>query len=48
VIRPLLNIPENEIIICGMALGQIDPDAPVNGLKTERADLDAFATFDGL
>ena len=48
VIRPVLNIPENEIIVCGMALGHIDPDAPVNGLKTERADLDAFATFDGL
>jgi nitroreductase len=48
VIRPLLNIPENEIIICGMALGHIDPDAPVNRLKTGRADLDAFATFDGL
>jgi nitroreductase len=47
IIRPLLNIPENEIIICGMALGHIDPDAPVNALKTERADLDAFATFDG-
>jgi hypothetical protein len=31
-----------------MALGHIDPDAPVNGLKTERADLDAFVTFDGL
>ena len=48
IIRPLLNIPENEIIICGMALGHIDPDAPVNGLKTERANLDEFATFDGL
>jgi nitroreductase len=48
VIRPLLNIPEHEVIICGMALGHIDPDAPVNALKTERADLDAFATFDGL
>src|SRR6266576_3903826 len=48
IIRPLLNIPENEIVVCGMALGHIDPDAPVNGLKTERADLNAFATFDGL
>jgi nitroreductase len=47
VIRPILNIPENEIIVCGMALGHIDPDAPVNGLMTERADLAAFATFDG-
>lgn len=48
VIRPILNIPENEIIVCAMALGHIDPDAPVNGLKTARADLDAFATFEGL
>jgi nitroreductase len=47
VIRPVLDIPENEIIVCGMALGHVDPDAPVNGLKTERADLAAFATFDG-
>src|SRR5437899_2893962 len=48
IIRRLLNIPESEIVVCGMALGHIDPDAPVNGLKTERADLNAFATFDGL
>jgi len=47
-IRPVLNIPENEIIVCAMALGHIDPDVPVNGLKTERADLDAFASFEGL
>lgn len=47
IIRPLLNIPEKEIIICGMALGHVDPEAPVNALKTERADLDAFATFGG-
>ena len=32
IIRPLLNIPEKEIIVCGMALGHIDPDAPVNRL----------------
>ena len=48
VIRPILDIPESEIIVCAMALGHIDSDAPVNALKTERADLDAFATFDGL
>jgi len=48
IIRPVLNIPENEIIVCAMALGHIDLDAPVNGLKTERADLDAFASFEGL
>jgi nitroreductase len=48
IIRPILNIPEDEVIICAMALGHIDPDAPVNRLTTERADLDAFATLEGL
>ena len=47
VIRPILDIPESEIIVCAMALGHIDSDAPVNGMKTERADLGTFATFDG-
>lgn len=48
IIRPMLNIPDNEIIICGMALGHIDPDAPVNALATERAPISDFATFEGL
>jgi nitroreductase len=47
IIRPILNIPEKEIIICGMALGHIDPDAPVNRLETMRAPLADFASFDG-
>src|SRR6516165_4084240 len=48
IIRPLLGIPEKEIIVCGMALGHIDPDAPVNALVTERAPPSDFATFEGL
>ena len=48
IIRPLLDIPEKEVIICGMALGHIDPDAPINKLVTTRAPLDDFASFDGL
>jgi nitroreductase len=48
IIRPQLNIPENQIIVCGMALGHIDPDAPVNALVTERAPIADFATFEGL
>lgn len=47
IIRPLLAIPEREIVVCGMALGHIDPDAPVNMLVTERAPLADFATFEG-
>jgi nitroreductase len=48
ILRPLLKIPDNEIIVCGMALGHIDPAAPVNALVTERAPIPDFATFDGL
>ena len=47
VIRPLLGIPDNEIIICGMALGYADPDALVNRLATERAAPTQFASFEG-
>jgi nitroreductase len=48
IIRPLLNVPENEVIICGMALGHADPDAPVNRLMTERAPLTDYASLIGL
>jgi nitroreductase len=47
IIRPLLKIPDREIIICGMALGHIDPEAAVNRLVTERAPLADYASFDG-
>jgi nitroreductase len=47
VIRAELGIPESEIIICGMALGHADPDAPENRLVTERAAASEFASFDG-
>ena len=48
IIRAQLGIPEKEIIVCGMALGHIDPDAPVNRLATERAPLADYASFEGL
>jgi nitroreductase len=47
VIRRELGIPESEIIICGMALGHADPDAPENRLVTARAAPAEFATFEG-
>jgi hypothetical protein len=43
----LLGIPDNQVIICGMALGYADPDAVVNLLATERAPVDQFASFPG-
>jgi len=47
IIRPLLGIPDNEIVICGMALGHADPDAAINGLRTERASPAEFTRFEG-
>ena len=47
VIRPILGIPENQIIICGMALGYADESAVINRLQTGRAPLADYASFDG-
>jgi nitroreductase len=46
-IRPLLRIPDNEIVICGMALGYADPEATINRLATERAPVSQFTSFEG-
>ncbi len=46
-IRPVLGIPDKEIIICGLALGHADPDAPENRLVTQRAPVSEFATLRG-
>lgn len=47
VIRPILGIPRNQVVICGMALGHADPDDPINRLQTQRAPLAEFASFTG-
>lgn len=47
IIRRELGLPDNQIIICGMALGYPDPDAPENRLVTERSPPAEFATFAG-
>lgn len=47
IIRPLLGIHPNEVVICGLALGHADANAPVNTLVTERAAVTEFATFEG-
>jgi nitroreductase len=44
-IRPLLGIPDEEIVVCGMALGHEDVGKPENQLRSERAELDEFVTF---
>ena len=47
VVIDVLDIPDTEEIVCGMALGYIDDSAPENALVTEREPVSGFATFDG-
>jgi nitroreductase len=44
-IRPILGISDEEIVVCGMALGHEDPSKPENAFRTEREPLDAWVTF---
>lgn len=44
-IRPILGIPDEEIVVCGMALGYQDPLKPENRLRSERAALEEFVSF---
>ena len=44
-IRAELDIPRQEYVVCGMALGYEDRAAEVNRLVTVREPVDAFATF---
>ena len=45
IIRRQLAIPEQEIVVCGMALGRRDPDEPANALVPPREPVEAFASF---
>jgi nitroreductase len=45
VIRRHLSIPQDQMVICGMALGYPDESAKVNSFRTEREPLDNYVTF---
>jgi nitroreductase len=45
VVRRELAIPENEVVVCGIAIGKVDPDAPANALVPEREPVEAFTTW---
>jgi nitroreductase len=47
VTRRVLQIPDDEYIICGLSLGWADETDPVNTLVSEREPLESFATFHG-
>jgi nitroreductase len=40
-------LPDTEMIYCGMALGYADDAAPINTLRSERAEVDEIAEFRG-
>ena len=44
-IRPVLDIPDEEIVVCGMALGYEDTSKPENEFRTDRAPLEDWVTF---
>lgn len=46
-IRTLLDLPESDTIVCGMALGYEDKAAPANALRTPRVPAAEFASFRG-
>ncbi len=45
VTKDVLDIPEDEYVVCGMSLGYVDETAPVNSLVAEREPLSSFAFF---
>lgn len=42
-----VEAPEEQMLFCGVGLGFMDETAPINSLRTERAEVDEFATFRG-
>ncbi len=45
IVRDFLGYPTNALVVCGMALGYEDPEAPVNSYRTPRAEVETFTTF---
>jgi len=46
-IRPIIGMTDEEILVCGMALGYEDTSRPENNFRTERVPVEEFATFLG-
>lgn len=47
IVRAHLDIPEREVVVCGMSLGRADAGDPANRLETVREPVSAFARFSG-
>ncbi len=46
-IREVVEIPEDHIFFCGLAIGHRDPDAPVNQFRVARAPIDEAVRWEG-
>jgi nitroreductase len=45
IIRDVLQLPDNEMLVCGMALGYADKDKIENTLRTERETVSGFVQY---
>jgi len=48
VTRRVLDVPDDQYIVCGISLGYADESAPVNSLVSEREPVESFAAFHGV
>lgn len=48
VLRELLGIPESKLIVLGIAIGYLDPEAVVNNYTRHRVPLDVFTRWHGV
>jgi nitroreductase len=44
-IRPIIGMSDEEILVCGIALGYEDPSKPENQFRSERAPLEEWVKF---
>jgi nitroreductase len=47
IVRQHITLPDNHILVCGVALGHEDHNAPENNLNTPREPVASFTTFHG-
>ena len=44
-VKDILNIPDNEVVWCGIALGYPNKKHPINNYRTSRESIEKFVTF---
>ena len=42
-----LKLPDDELVVCGIALGYADPNHPANSTRTDRLSIEEFSDFHG-